>query len=245
MRRRIDGWTIILAAVLFIAADCFVALLRNCQPAEQHYEQYCAEKYYGLLDTIVYRLFASGVDWIGLHHDLVLAAATIVIAWFTIVLARLGRRQIKDSRILHRAYIRVDPRGLEITPKKVYGHIAFVNVGHLPAQEFQNNVFIQWSDMRDLEQFDERAIEPTKMILPIGAEAPRRTDALIEQDRMAVEIGEGFVYVWGEVAYKDGFENPRWLKFCHRYRCEAGKDVASGWIAKGYARLHHHHNDGD
>jgi hypothetical protein len=43
------------------------------------------------------------------------AVASAVVAVFTIVLAFVGRRQIADTRILQRAYLSVEPRGIEWT----------------------------------------------------------------------------------------------------------------------------------
>jgi hypothetical protein len=43
------------------------------------------------------------------------AVATAVVAVFAIVLACVGRRQIADTRILQRAYLSVEPRGIEWT----------------------------------------------------------------------------------------------------------------------------------
>ena len=58
----------------------------------------------GLFNTFSYVAFDWAFGWVEDRHDFVVAAATLFIAWFTIVLARVGRRQIEDTRILQRAY---------------------------------------------------------------------------------------------------------------------------------------------
>ena len=65
------------------------------------------------------------------------AVASAVVAVFAIVLACVGRRQIADTRILQRAYLSVEPRGIEWTTNGfLVGQVAFKNVGKLPATAF-------------------------------------------------------------------------------------------------------------
>ena len=62
------------------------------------------------------------------------AVATAVVAVFAIVLACVGRRQIADTRILQRAYLSAEPKGIEWTSNGfLVGRVAFKNVGKLPA----------------------------------------------------------------------------------------------------------------
>src|SRR6476646_8668330 len=78
-------------------------------------------------------LLLQAADWAAV----VSAAATVVIALFTIVLAFVGRRQIADTRILQRAYVTVVPKGIEWHSSGVLvGQVAFKNVGKLPATAF-------------------------------------------------------------------------------------------------------------
>ena len=65
------------------------------------------------------------------------AVATAVVAVFAIVLACVGRRQIADTRILQRAYLSAEPKGIEWTSNGfLVGQVAFKNVGKLPATAF-------------------------------------------------------------------------------------------------------------
>jgi hypothetical protein len=51
--------------------------------------------------------------WLTLIATLVSAVAAGVVARFTVILARVGRQQIADTRILQRAYLSVEPKGIE------------------------------------------------------------------------------------------------------------------------------------
>jgi len=68
-------------------------------------------------------------------HEEILAIATVIIAIYTVVLARVARRQTKDTRILQRAYLSVLPGGIHILNDRMTGvaHIDIHNGGNLPA----------------------------------------------------------------------------------------------------------------
>ena len=69
------------------------------------------------------------------YHEIITALSTVVIAVLTIVLAYVAWRQIRDARILQRAYL--DVGGIKNnTDGDLVGHVIFKNVGHLPAQKF-------------------------------------------------------------------------------------------------------------
>jgi hypothetical protein len=58
---------------------------------------------------------------------------------------------------------------------------------------------------------------------------------------------KGYIFVWGRVDYLDGFNNPRFTKFCHRYPCrpyELAPDGSKSIDAK-HARYHEYGNDAD
>jgi hypothetical protein len=75
-------------------------------------------------------LSLNATDWAAIAS----AVAAAVVAVFTIVLAGVGRRQITDTRILQRAYLSVEPKGIEwSTNGFLVGQVAFKNVGKLPA----------------------------------------------------------------------------------------------------------------
>jgi hypothetical protein len=53
------------------------------------------------------------------------------------------------------------------------------------------------------------------------------------------------MYVWGEVTYTDGFGEPRFTKFCHRYNNQAiiPTSKCGLWIPPEDARYHDHGNE--
>jgi hypothetical protein len=54
-----------------------------------------------------------------------------IVALFTIVFAGVGRQQVADNRILQRAYVSVEPQGIEWLglQKEFIGQVVFKNVG--------------------------------------------------------------------------------------------------------------------
>ena len=56
-------------------------------------------------------LSLNATDWAAIAS----AVAAAIVAVFTIVLAGVGRRQIADTRILQRAYLSAEPKGIEWT----------------------------------------------------------------------------------------------------------------------------------
>ncbi len=71
-------------------------------------------------------LSLSAADWAAIAS----AMAAAVVAVFTIVLSCIGRRQIADTRILQRAYLTVEPKGIEWSSNgSLIGQVVFKNVG--------------------------------------------------------------------------------------------------------------------
>jgi hypothetical protein len=71
------------------------------------------------------------------YHEVITAIATVVVAAFTLVLARVAWKQNRDARIIQRAYLDVKFGGVRNnTDGNLVGHVTFKNVGHLPAQKF-------------------------------------------------------------------------------------------------------------
>jgi hypothetical protein len=74
--------------------------------------------------------------WVTLASTIVTAIAGGIVAWFTVVLAGVGKQQIADTKILQRAYLSVEPQGIEWSGEGVFvGQVIFKNVGKLPATE--------------------------------------------------------------------------------------------------------------
>src|SRR5436190_1382017 len=86
----------------------------------------------------------------------ILAVSTIglwIITWRGI------RSQSIDTRILQRAYLSVEPAGLnpylghEGEGRAVAGHVRFRNLGHLPARNVSWSIYIKFSPTDELNDF--------------------------------------------------------------------------------------------
>lgn len=73
------------------------------------YVKYCYEKQGGYEECASYHIalvafwqIGKGLNWLS---PAVTAIATGFIAWFTIVLSRIGKQQARDARVVQRAYV--------------------------------------------------------------------------------------------------------------------------------------------
>ena len=162
----------------------------------------------------------SGAAWLGniiqTHREEVLAVAAAIIALYTIILAYVVRRQIKDSRIIQRAYVIADMDGVRDTRKgNLVGHIIFRNAGHLPAGKFSWFVKISGANERFTPPKIKNKLLEGVGVLPAGAKWPMGSD---ENPFPQEESNPQYMYVWGKASYKDGFRwRKRYVTFCHRY----------------------------
>jgi hypothetical protein len=158
-----------------------------------------------------------------------LVAATIFLGWTgekqLDLIRHLTDRQASDTRILQRAYLSVIPRGVTpylSTEDRLGCDVSFYNAGALPAREvcwFINKALSIDAHRKDFpianDRFYGSNIIPPKSEMRKGAEG---MDA-----KPLAEFIEGgnrddrWLYVWGQVRYKDGFGMPRFTSFCHRY----------------------------
>lgn len=77
------------------------------------------------------------------YRDLIDVVSASVIAVFTIVLARVGWKQTKITRILQRAYLDAKFGGIKNNRAgELVGYVIFRNVGHLPAQKLSSLVIL-------------------------------------------------------------------------------------------------------
>ena len=103
--------------------------------------------------------------------------ATAIIALYTIILACVGRRQNKDSRIVRRAYVVVDMDGVrDITKGNLVGHVIFRNAGHLPAGKFSWFVKISSGNERFTPPKIKNRLLEGVGVLPAGAKWPMGSD---------------------------------------------------------------------
>ena len=156
-------------------------------------------------------------------YTLALDGLTLVLVVATIglgIVSYVGiRNQTKDTRVLRRAYLGTEVRGLRVINGNVIAHVAFANRGNLPARKIRNAVKIGWSGDGNKEDFEKvEALDPGTIILLPKTQTERGTGSLSSSDLAHYHSGKGYVYVWGRVEYDDGFGGkPRWLIYCHRY----------------------------
>ncbi len=132
-------------------------------------------------------------DWIS-------AVATAVIALFTIALFWVGWRQRADTKILQRAYLSVEPLGIApSTTGDLIGHVAFKNVGKLPATKFVS--VVKKVEVRHAEWVtpilsDNDLPRTTPGLVPIGAEVPQGSEGItLNAVNQANVSGAKYLYV--------------------------------------------------
>jgi hypothetical protein len=120
--------------------------------------------------------------WLTLIATFISAIATGVVAWFTVILARVGRQQIGDARILQRAYLSVEPKSIEwSTDGFLVGQVAFKNVGKLPATEFVSvvkKIKVGKADWKTPTLTDGDLPNDTAGQVPIGSEISQGSEGI-------------------------------------------------------------------
>jgi hypothetical protein len=184
---------------------------------------------------------------------LVLAISTIILAGSTILLWwvtwQSGLRQAKETEILQRAYVSVDPLGTHLMKDggHIIGHVAIKNAGNLPATHLSWFINIKHTSGGEETGFPLEATKGRIVVAP-HSETERGSDnKLVLQDLLDASNAKVndrakenplYIYVWGMVRYHDGFTAGRTTQFCHRYnwinrpeainpaRCEINKEFA-------------------
>jgi hypothetical protein len=217
------------------------------------------------------------------EHELV-AGFTIVLAFSTVALwlstnklweatRDTAANQERDTHILQRAYISVEPAGIhahherwrellrgEKGPLQSVPHVVINNSGNLPARKIKWTIEHKFNGERYLNHFPfESLTTKGEGTLPPGGKM-RQGGKIINGGAGDGELRiqpERFLYVWGLVSYEDGFGTVRTTKFCHRYNCgnveevhgekaadAGGKGPVIGLtIASQFARVHRYGND--
>jgi hypothetical protein len=158
-----------------------------------------------------------------------LVVVTVGLIWVGWRQARLTReiadRQVRDTEILQRAYISADLGGINPFRStggasggghRVVGHVNFRNVGHLPSRNVSCFMDCKVSKNDAERDFPIPSAEQFwgNYVIPPGSVMKQGTNYVIVEDGNA-----GYVYVWGEILYDDGFGKRRRTTFCHRYNC--------------------------
>ena len=154
--------------------------------------------------------------------DWITEVATAFIAVFTVVLACVGRRQMLDTRILQRAYLSVEPKGIVTdTNSNLLDHLAFKNVGKLPATEFISvvmNIMVHHGNW-DTPPLTDSAFRDDQEpgLIPIGAEVPQGSPGITQAEVAQAEVpaqevslcvGAGEVQGWIQLWPLDQFLSP-------------------------------------
>jgi hypothetical protein len=189
----------------------------------------------------------STTDWIT-------AVSTGIIALLTIILAWVAYRQRAETKIVQRAYLNVKPEGIVTnTQGELLGHVAFKNVGKLPATEFKYvfmDVMVSHGDWKT-PRLKDRAFENTdddQGLVPVGASVPIGSSpiTLAQVARSEVPDDKKYLYVWGRAKFMDGFSSGRWINFCHRYPWAKREPAPDGlMVSKRHARYHNWGNSAD
>ena len=213
------------------------------------YSNYCegdkSNDYY----CAAYEIMVTFGAFIDSHGNAVTAIATGVIAWFTITLAIVGRQQIKDTRILQRAYLNVLLGGIEpwtSDKKRLACDVWFFNAGNLPASRVTWKFTTCFS--RD-SHFNPPPIiineRHTNIVAP-KSKIRKGADPPVDAAELIAFRAEGkepcWLYMWGRVEYHDGFQDRRRIDFCHRYNLAGTKGLS---ISSRHGRQHEKGNSTD
>jgi hypothetical protein len=151
-----------------------------------------------------------------------------------------------EGRILHRAYVSVLPKGIApfISENGMLScDVAFHNGGNLPATRVRWFIDRKFSTDGDLNDFPIGNDLSGSNIIPARAEMRKGAKAIRSAELDSFKKGGGpkdrWLYVWGRVAYRDGFGRNRQTDFCFGYNLAGIKD---GKIAAEAARQHEYGN---
>lgn len=204
------------------------------------------------------------VDWIKRDENdkAIVAAFTIVLALSTIGLwtatLRLwgaardtAEQQSKDTEIIQRAYISVEPGGMKPfegsgTDDRVACNIVINNAGNLPARKLSWVINRAFSADAYRKDFQITGVEVGNIVLAPKVVAVKGANSVqtAEFDDAAegAKPDQAWLYVWGRISYHDGFRDGRWTEFCHRYNLLGAIDYI---VPKDNGRYHEYGNQTD
>jgi hypothetical protein len=163
----------------------------------------------------------------------------------------IADRQSRDTEILQRAYIAVEPGGMvphRDRGDRVICRVIFRNVGHLPARNVRWYGSVKPTGRMAIEGEPD---EPEVTGFPIG-ELPAGSIVLPPGTETTMNVATLFTYrlqntafIWGIVTYDDGFGNTRFTKFCHWYDTKLLIGAGSFTIPADKGFLNEEGNDAD
>jgi hypothetical protein len=182
--------------------------------------------------------------WHWTTHDAV-ATYTAVLAISTILLwiaTACGiRNQRRDTEILQRAYLSVEPGGIHEPfdrGDRVQGRVICRNRGRLPARK------LSWHLRTDIVQPGAKEFPIGEMSEPRGVVAPG-TEMIVSASWFFTERLQNALFVWGMVTYDDGFGKRRYTKFCHWYPTKPFLGSGIFHLSPDAGRMWEYGNDAD
>jgi hypothetical protein len=258
---------------MIVAFDVAYSLLSTCQqsyPAASGHnnKQYDCTAFGGAVPWIVGITLHPLLRFLETYEHPLVAGFTVVLAFSTVALwlstnklwestRDTAAKQEADTRILQRAYIRVDPAGISPSrgENKCHPNIIIKNAGNLPAKH------VRWCITWAVDKSDRLSNLPIEG-LTIEGNNTLPPKAKMLQGGPIIYLGDQphelrnerglYLYVWGAVFFEDGFENPRTTWFCHRYNAvnlekshDKGGVLRGREIAAEHARFNRHGNEAD
>jgi hypothetical protein len=252
-------WPALIASALLLAVlDGTISSLMTCHPITNASDHAAEAKKAEEECTAFHGPILVTIEWFAhlahKYEGLITVVTTIFLVIFT---GRLwwstdklwkaatdaAQAQSDETKILQRAYLSVKALGVEPyknSPDKIDAKIAVENVGKLPAREVSWVVCRKLSCKPELTWFpiNEKRLEGKNVIAP-GAVALKSCRNISASRIIKFKKGIGdrnrYLYVWGLIRYTDGFGNPRFTYFCHRYNMAAEVDLR---ISSTDARQH-------
>lgn len=170
-------------------------------------------------------------------------------AYFTIILARVGRQQTKDTRILQRAYLATYPFGIQMGTDAL-GSVEIKNNGNMPARHVRYFTALEFSTHRHFAPAqaaisDDKFYGDNTLVPGVSMKQSARASVTIDEITR-IKFEKMYAYFWGIIRYQDGFGVARTTYFCHRYNARAYVWGDSGHeLIAAEARLHESGNDAD
>lgn len=268
-RREKIFWSIIGAAY----AVGFLFLIPACNRAYQlgnaHHQQCSGNK-------VAYIAITNIAEFLDVHNWLVTALFAGLVTLFTWRLwqatdeLRISTDKLwdaaratadiqeRDTKILQRAYVSVEPLGLDllIDGAHLLGLVSIKNSGNLPARNLSWSIRMLGTVDGEQESFPLKETQGNIVIAP-HSETIRGADTRLVVSELLDAAGAGsqggrmaetpiFIYVFGIIKYHDGFTEERTTRFCHRYNWKVRPQEAGKYgMSKELARQHSRGNESD
>jgi hypothetical protein len=159
-----------------------------------------------------------------------------------------ANRQEKDTEILQRAYLSVEPGGIHRfldNSERFSCEVVIHNAGNLPAKNVAWFIDRAADASNERKNFEIGVLEGRILLVAKGRSRKSgrylNTTDLLQITDLDSGKTERWLYVWGRVNYEDGFGEERHTLFCHRYHLGA-LNISKGIDAHA-GRYHQHGND--